>query len=88
MKNEPLVTRITVAVVRIVFTVLLIQFCQYTLDTKFSPEGWCILFYILLQHDFTSARFKKLEGAVERLLKHHGLTDVAEEEKDQEIIAG
>ena len=88
MKNEPLVTRITAQVLYIVFTVLLIQFCEYTFDTEFSPEGWCILFYILLQHDWTNARFKKLEGAVERLLKHHGLADVAEEEKDQEIIAG
>lgn len=88
MKNESLVTRITAQVGYVVFTVLLIQFCEYTLDTEFSPEGWCILFYILLQHDFITNRFTKLEGAVERLLKHHGLADVAEEEKDQEIIAG
>ena len=88
MKNESLVTRITASVGYIVFTVLLIQFCEYTLDTEFSPEGWCILFYILLQHDLTGTRFNKLEGAVERLLKHHGLADVAKEEKDQKIIAG
>ncbi len=88
MKNESLVTRITAQIIYVVFTVLLIQFCEYTLDTEFSPEAWCILFYILLQHDWTIARFKKLDGAVERLLKHHGLADVAEEEKDQKIIAG
>ena len=88
MKNEPLVARIITQVFYVVFTVLLIQFCEYTLDTEFSPEGWCILFYILLQHDWSIARFKKLDGAVERLLEHHGLTDVAEEEKDQKIIAG